>query len=80
MTSKKPEAPHGRARTCARLAIPEVTTHLRLCPVCHRNYPPDTESCEVDGSRLHRVCLAPALPQAGTIVGNFELQSRIAPG
>lgn len=80
MTSKRPETPLGRARTCSKLAIPVPPTHLKLCPVCHRNYPPEAEACEVDGNRLHRVCLAPVLPQAGTIVGSFELQSRIAPG
>jgi len=60
--------------------LPEAPTYLKLCPVCHRNYPATVETCELDGNRLHRVCVAPCPPQIGQIVGDFELKSRVSPG
>ena len=80
MTPKKPEPPRGLARPCTQVTYPETTAYLGLCPVCHRNYPPGVATCEMDGNRLHRVCVAPGCPQTGQIVGDIELIIRIAPG
>ena len=80
MTSKRPDPPLGRARACTRLPAVGRDDYLRLCPACHRTYPAGTTHCEVDGGRLHRVCVAPQCPQTGLRLGGYELGDRVAPG
>ncbi len=80
MTSKRPDPPLGRARACTRLPSTGREEFLRLCPACHRTYPAGTINCELDGSRLHRVCVAPRCPQTGLALGGYELVARVAPG
>ena len=80
MTSKKSDTPLGRAKSCCCLALPKSSTYLKLCPVCHRNYPLEAVTCELDGSRLHRVCVTAESPQIGQVVGGIELRTLVALG
>jgi eukaryotic-like serine/threonine-protein kinase len=80
MNPKKPEPPFGKTRPCTRPPVAAAQPYLRLCPACHRAYPAEATRCELDDCRLHRVCFSPRGPQAGQVLGDFELVSRLALG